>query len=216
MPPESEKVVALRRLLNERFPAALARPRRIVRTGVAQIDRLLGGGLLTGSLTEFVSGVPSGGSQLAIASLILATRAACQRIALIDAAGTFDLSGFDDDAMAHVVWVRCHTLAEAWRAADLAARDPNYSAVILDVRGFPLRELMRTRDAIWVRLQRAAEHTDVALAVQTESAIVPNAGARILFSHGLGDSTLTEDRATLTLEVIVELQRARIAREAAS
>lgn len=216
MPPESEKVVALRRLLDQRFPAARARARRIIPTRVSQIDALLGGGLLTGTITEFVSGVPSGGSQLAVASLILATRAACQRVALVDAAGTFDLSGFDDDAMSHVVWVRCHSLAEAWRAADLGARDPNYSAVILDVRGFPVRELLRTRDSIWIRLQRAAEHTDVALLVQTESAVVPNAGARIVFSHALGDGTLTTDRATVTMEVAVELQRARITREVAS
>jgi hypothetical protein len=216
MPPESDKVVALRRLLDERFPTAPRRVRRVLSTGVPQVDSLLRGGLITGTLTEFISVVPSGGNQLTISSILLATREARQRVALVDAAGTFDLEGFDDDALAHVVWVRCGSLSESWRAADLAARDPNYSVVVLDLRGFPLRQLMRTRDSIWVRLQRAAEQADTAIAVQTESAIVPNAGARILFAHALGDGSLMQPRAITLGTIPVELQRSRAVREAAS
>jgi hypothetical protein len=214
MPPESDKVVALRRLLDERFPVAPRRVRRVLSTGVAQVDSVLRGGLVTGTLTEFVSVVPSGGSQLTISSILLATREARQRVALVDAAGTFDLEGFDDDALAHVVWVRCGSLAESWRAADLAARDPNYSVVVLDLRGFPLRQLMRTRDSVWVRLQRAAEQADTAIAVQTESAVVPNASARILFANALADASLMQPRAITLGTIAVELQRSRAVREA--
>src|SRR2546425_921790 len=134
--PESAKVVALRRLLDERFPAVRPREQRVVPTGVPVLDRLLSGGLLTGTLTEFVSAVLSGGSQLSVGSLLLSTRLARQRVALVDAAGSFDPTGLDDDAVAHLVWVRCDSLADCWRAADLAARDPNYAVVVVDVRGF--------------------------------------------------------------------------------
>lgn len=215
MPPESDKVVALRRLLDERFPAAQRRSRRVVATGVAAVDTLLGGGLLTGTLTEFVSLVPSAGNQLTLGSLLVATRAARQRVAWVDAAGTFDLEGFDDDALAHLVWVRCGSLAESWRAADLAARDPNYRVVVLDLRGFPPRELLRTRDSIWVRLQRAAEQADTALAVQSDTPVVPNAGARLLFPHPLADDALLQPRADVLAALDVELHRLRLVRDAA-
>ena len=207
--PKSAKVVALRRLLDERFPAAHPREQRFVPTGVPALDRLLAGGLLTGTLTEFVSAVPSGGSQLSVGSLLLSTRLARQRVALVDAAGAFDPTGLDDDAVAHLVWVRCDSLAGCWRAADLAARDPNYAVVVVDVRGFPERELLRARDSIWVRLQRAAEQAETALAVQTTTAAVPNAARRIVFAQPLEGGSLLRPRAELIPMLGMELQRAR-------
>lgn len=207
---ESAKVVALRRLLDERFPAMRQRERRIVPTGVPVLDGLLAGGLLTGTLTEFVSAVPSGGSQLSVGSLLLSTRRARQRVALVDAAGSFDPTGLDDDAVAHLVWVRCDSLAGCWRAADLAARDPNYAVVVVDVRGYPERELLRTRDSVWVRLQRAAEQAETALAVQTTTALVPNATRRIVFAQPLEGGSLLRPWAELVPALGMELQRARM------
>lgn len=209
MPPESDKVVALRRLLDERFPAARRREQRLVPTGVPALDRALAGGLLTGTLTEFVSAVPSGGSQLSVGSLLLATRHARQRVALVDAADGFDPTGLDDDAVAHLVLVRCASLAECWRAADLAARDPNYAVVVLDVRGFPERELLRTRDTVWVRLQRAAEQAETALAIQTTTALVPNAARRVVFFQPLDPDSLVRPRIEIVRALAPELQRAR-------
>lgn len=207
--PESAKVVALRRLLDERFPTAHPREQRVVPTGVPVLDGLLAGGLLTGTLTEFVSAVPSGGSQLSVGSLLFSTRLARQRVALVDAAGSFDPTGLDDDAVAHLVWVRCDSLAGCWRATDLAVRDPNYAVVVVDVRGFPERELLRTRDSVWVRLQRAAEQAETALAVQTTTAVVPNAFRRIIFAQPLEGRSLLRPRAELVSALGMELQRAR-------
>lgn len=205
----SDKVVALRRLLDERFPAARRRDTRAIPTGVPAIDDALGGGLLTGTLTEFVSAVPSAGSQLSLGSVLLSTRLARQRIALVDAANAFDLETFDDDALAHIVWVRCASLHECWRAADLAARDPNYAIVAVDVRGFPERALLRTKDSIWVRLQRATEQAETALLVQTTTAIVPNAARRLVFNAPLAQGALTTSRASLVASLPIELQRQR-------
>ena len=209
MPMESDKVVALRRLLAARFPAARRRESRTIPTGVPALDRLLAGGLHTGTLTEFVSAVASGGSQSSLGSLLLTTRLARQRIAWIDAAGSFAVEDFDDDALAHLVWVRCQSLNESWRAADLAARDPNYAVVVIDVRGWPERALLRTRDAVWVRLQRAAEQAETAIAVQTTTPLVPNAARRVVFATPLTGDVFTQPRAALLSAIAVELQRGR-------
>lgn len=205
----SDKVVALRRLLDERFPAAHPRESRLIPTGVLAVDQLLAGGLVTGTLTEFVSAVPSGGSQLSVSSLLLSTRLARQRMALVDAAGAFDLTGLDDDAVAHLVWVRCATLSESWRAADLVARDPNYAVIVIDVRGFPERELLRTKDSVWVRLQRAAEHAETAIVVQTTTPLVPNAAMRLTFTEPLDGRTLKQPRLDVVASLAPTLQRAR-------
>lgn len=210
MPPESDKVVALRRLLDARFPTARRKVQRHVPTGVPSLDALLDGGLLTGTITELVSAVPSGGSQLALGCILLTARDARQRVALVDAVGSFDPTGLDDDAVAHLVLARCTTLAACWRAADLAARDPNYAVVILDTRGFPERELLRTKDSIWVRLQRAAEQAETALAVQTTTALVPNAAKRVVFATPLDCTALLTPRADLVAHLEIELQRTRV------
>ncbi len=199
----------MRRLLDERFPAAHPRESRLIPTGVLAVDQLLAGGLVTGTLTELVSDVPSGGSQLSVGSLLLSTRLARQRVALVDAAGAFDLTGLDDDAVAHLVWVRCATLSEAWRAADLVARDPNYAVIVIDVRGFPERELLRTKDSVWVRLQRAAEHAETAIVVQTTTPLVPNAAMRLTFTQPLDGRTLTQSRLDVLASLAPTLQRVR-------
>ncbi len=211
----SEKIVALRSLIDARFPAAHRGARRVVPTGIPRIDELLHGGLATGSLTELVSAVPSGGSQLTLGGILLSTRLSRQRVAVVDAANAFDASGFDDDTLAHLVWVRCGSLAECWRCADVLARDPNFAVVSVDVRGFAPRELLRTRDSIWVRLQRAAEHADTALTVQSDTAVVPNAGARLIFNRPLADDALIAPRALLAGAITAELQRVRAFRVAA-
>jgi hypothetical protein len=90
------------------------------------------------------------------------------------------------------------------------ARDPNYAVVVIDVRGFSERELLRTRDSIWVRLQRAAEQAETALLVQTTTALVPNAARRIVFSQPLEPSALLQPWSELLPSLGMELQRARV------
>lgn len=210
MSSSSDKVLALRRLLDERFPVAAPRETRLISTGVPQLDGLLDGGLCTGTLTEFVSSEPSAGSQLSLGSILLSTRLSRKRMALVDAANAFDVETFDDDLLAHVVWIRAGKLADCWRAADLATRDPNYAVVAIDVRGFPERELLRTKDGVWVRLQRAAEQAETALVIQTTTPLVPNAARRITFVNALASDSLVQLRADLIENLAPELQRVRI------
>lgn len=212
----SEKLIALRSIIDARFPTARPVARRVVPTGIPRVDELLHGGLATGTLTELVSAVPSGGSQLTLGGILVSTRESQQRVAVVDAARAFDPAGFDDDALAHLLCVRCATLAECWRCADVLARDPNFAVVAIDVRGFAARELLRTRDSIWVRLQRAAEHADTALTIQSDTAIVPNAGARLVFNETLPDDALVSPRSNLAAQIAGELQRSRAFRAIAS
>jgi RecA/RadA recombinase len=205
----SDKVVALRRLLDERHPCARPKPARLIPTGVAGLDDILGGGLRTGVLTELVSAAVSTGSQTALSSLLATTRQAGKRIALVDAADAFDPEGLDDDAVAHVVWVRCATLDKCWRVADLVARDPNYAVTVIDLRGRSLRELMRTKDSVWTRLQRAAEQAETAVLIQSDSALVPNAAFRVAFTAGLRPETLTLPRRAIVEALAPALQRRR-------
>ena len=106
--------------------------------------------------------------------------------------------------------MRCASLTETWRAADLVVRDPNYTVVVIDVRGFPVRELLRTKDTVWMRLQRAAESAETAVAVQTETAIVPNAARRVVFAQPLDGFTLTQPRTEVIASLAPDLQRARV------
>lgn len=205
----SERVVALRRLIDERYPAARPRTARQIATGVPALDLLLGGGLRTGTLTEFISSAASTGSQTSLGALLAVTRASRQRIALIDAAGAFDIEGFDDDLIAHLVWVQCTSLSECWRAADLVARDPNYAAVVIDVRGQPVRELMRTKDSVWIRLQRAAEQAETTILIQSDTAIVPNATVRVAFIAPLPTDAHLAPRHDIVRRIAPEVQRVR-------
>lgn len=205
----SDKVVALRRLLDERHPVARPKSARLIPYGVPVLDEILGGGLRTGVLTEFVSERASTGNQSALGSLLVTTRHKGQRVALVDAAGAFDIEGLNDEVIAHVVWVRCATLGECWRAADLVARDPNYAVTVIDVRGRPLREVARTRDSIWTRLQRAAEQAETAVLIQSDSAIVPNAAFRVVFSESLKPESLTLPRRELMHILSAKLHRRR-------
>jgi hypothetical protein len=141
--------------------------------------------------------------------LLTGTRISRQRVALIDAAGAFDIEGFDDDLIAHLVWVQCATLSECWRAADLVARDPNYAAVVIDVRGQPVRELMRTKDSVWIRLQRAAEQAETSILIQSDTAIVPNATVRVAFMAPLPANAHLAPRQDIIRGITPEVQRIR-------
>ena len=87
----------LRRLLADRFPTSPTRDGRVLASGIAAADDALGGGFGTGTFTEIVSSGPSCGGQLLTAALVETTRAAGQRLALLDAADAFALDALGDE-----------------------------------------------------------------------------------------------------------------------
>src|SRR5580692_11608467 len=127
VPAPSQTVSDLRSLLAARFPERSRRPHGGVPASVRAIDDALGGGLPAGRLTELVSPVPSGGGQTVLASLLAATQAARQRIALIDGSDAFAPGAVPADMLRHLVWVRCRAPGEtcaAARSAPFAGRRP--------------------------------------------------------------------------------------------
>lgn len=212
MLPASEKLASLRHLLDERFPSVPRHAGRVLATEIPALDQARGG-LPLGAVTELVCSQPSGGGQLALAHLLALTRTQRLRVALIDAANSFDPGSLPADDLVHLLWVRCSTVTAAMQAADLLARDANLGFVFLDLRYASAAELRRIPGAHWYRLQRAAEPADLALLVLTPRACVPSAEVRFLLDRSQVFSSFGEERPALTpaLHATVDRQRRSLA-----
>jgi len=207
VPALPQTVSALRSLLSARFPERNRRPCGGVAASVPPFDEALGGGLPAGRLTELVSAVPSGGGQTVVASLLAATQAARQRIALVDGADGFAPGALPDDVLRHLVWVRCREPAQAFAVADILVRDGNYAAVVLDLRGCAERALRRTPSSLWHRLQRAAEASSVAVLVQTTFPLVPAVPWRLVLDTSLSLADAGEPREAVATRLAVRTER---------
>ena len=181
-----------------------------VPTGVRGVDDALGGGLPAGRLTELVSEAPSSGGQLVLARLLITTRAARQRIALIDGADGFAPEAMPADALRHLVWVRARSLSEALAAADVLVRDGNYAAVVIDLRGIAERVLRRTPATEWHRLHRAAESRPAAVLVQTVFPLVPAVPWRLALRVPQDLTRRGKPQGQLAAELKVETVRGHV------
>jgi hypothetical protein len=197
-------LAALRSLVAARFPTTVRKQGDGVPTGVAAIDAALGGGLPAGRLTELVSTGAGSGGQLVLARLLATTRAARQRVALVDAADAFAPETVPADALRHLVWVRARTLAEALTAADILVRDGNYAVLVLDLRGVAERSLRRTPAGAWHRLHRAAESRPAAVLVQTAFPLIPVVPWRLVLKNSPGLAARRQAQARLVAELAVE------------
>ncbi len=206
------KLAALRHLLAERFPSVsrTAGPVRALATGIPAVDEILGG-LPLSAVSEFVCAAPSCGSHLLLGQLLAATRATRNRVALVDAGDTFDPASFAEDSLAHLLWVRCRTTAEALQAVDLLSRDANLGLVVLDLRRASEADLRRIPATQWYRLQRAVEPTDLALVVETPRATVASAQLRLVLNTSASPSCLDAERHELAIHLAPTLQRQRLA-----
>jgi hypothetical protein len=211
MPEDADTLAALRRLLAGRFPPPARKSAGIVRTGAAAVDDALGGGLPAGLLTELVSAGPSTGGQLVLARLLETTRAARQRVALIDGADGFAPDSVSPDALRHLVWVRCRDLERAFAAADLLVRDGNYAALVLDLRGLGERALRRHPASAWFRLHRAAEGGSAAMLVQTAFPLIPSVRWRLVLRAPQPLEALRLPREEIAERISVEVDRGRAA-----
>ncbi|OHE89360.1 MAG: hypothetical protein A3G75_10880 [Verrucomicrobia bacterium RIFCSPLOWO2_12_FULL_64_8] len=202
----SVTIADLRQLLAARFPEKTEKPAGLVPTGVRAIDEALGGGLPAGRLTELVAAAPGCGGQLVLAQLLATTRAARQRVALIDGADAFAPEAVSPDTLRHLVWVRCRTLDQTLGVADLLVRDGNYAAVVLDLCGCPERALRRTPATLWHRLHRAAESGGAVL-VKAPRPLVPAVPWRLVLAKPLGPAAHRRPQQTLADRIVVEVAR---------
>jgi hypothetical protein len=205
-----EKLASLRHLLAGRFPSGAPRPAgTTLASGVPQLDAETGG-LPLGALTEIACPAPSCGSHLLLGQLLASTRLSRARVALVDATDGFDPGSFAEDLLAHLVWVRCSSAAQALGATDLLVRDANLGLVVVDLRHVPAAELNRIPTAHWYRLQRAVEPAPLAGLVITPLACVPSARLRLELASRLEATAFDQERAGLAAALVPVVRRQRL------
>jgi hypothetical protein len=135
-------------------------------TGLAPLDRLLGGGFAEGRVGEIAGPASSGRTALALGLLAAAT-AREETVAVVDAADAFDpasAAGAGVD-LGRTLWVRASALSEGLRASEILLRAGGFALVTLDLA----RRLERApAPHHWLRLVRAAAATRTTLVVLSD------------------------------------------------
>lgn len=161
-------IVQLREDLKQRFdiaPGIRPTDRTLLPTGIDAIDRLAGGGIVRGNLTEICGPESSGRTALAVSILSQATRRG-ECCAWVDAAGAFDpASAFNMGAdLELLLWVNCGGSTEnALKSCDLLIQAGGFGLVVLDLADTAETEARRISLASWFRLRHAAERSSAAL-----------------------------------------------------
>lgn len=214
----AEKVIQLRQLLAERFPAAHAlRPRGgdALATHLPRLDAI---GLPKGELTELVSERASAGVATLLAALIESARRAPHHVALVDGRDGFDPGAISAAAGRNLLWVRCRNALEATQAVDLLLRDGNLPFVILDLRANPVAEVRRLGSPVWYRLQTLGRHSSITCLVLTPAKVVSSARLRITVErqHTLADLDCRQDQVIAGMSFQVTRRRESVGDESAS
>ena len=205
--PKPTTIAELRSLVAAWTPPPVSRGGGVVATGIGGIDAALGGGLPGGSVTELVSEGPSVGGDLVVAALLASTRAARQRVALVDAADCFTPGNYRADLLRHLVWVRAHSLPQALQCADVLVRDGNYATLVMDLRGIPTRAARQQPSSVWHRLRLTAESNPCAVVVLSTGNLIPAVPWRILLRVSATLSELRRTRAERAQALNVEVVR---------
>ena len=174
-----EQVLQSRKLDHTIDHAALRLPRRVLPTGVAEVDVRLRGGWPYGEVSELVGPRSSGRTSLLVASLVAATRAGGVA-GLVDTLDRFDpataaQAGLD---LARVLWIRGPSIStagpqapgpgpqasgrgakdaldravlNALRAFDLLIRAGGFALAVLDAADVPARTMRRLPMTTWLR-----------------------------------------------------------------
>ena len=154
--------VQIEHALERRFPAALTPLPHSIRetapTGIAEVDRLLDGGLPVGAISEVAGPESSGRTSLALSFVAGRTREGLV-CAWVDAGDAFDPEAAASSGvqLRQLLWVRCRE-----DAAQKRSRTPENS---LDQRARPGAR-------IWTRLDQALRATDLLLQAGGFAAIV--------------------------------------------
>ncbi len=133
-------------------------------SGIAGLDRLLGGGFPCGRVSQIAGPLGSGRTSLALSLLARSLREG-GLAAWVDAADAFDPASAVEAgaALPRVLWVRAPGATEAFRSAERLLETRGLVLVLLDLSlpGAP----PRAAPAAWPRLARAAQASGTALVV---------------------------------------------------
>jgi recombination protein RecA len=195
MPSASALRLQIEHSLERRFPAALSPVARTIRetasTGIAEIDRLLDGGLPVGAISEITGPTSSGRTSLALA--FLAGRTQEERVcAWVDASDAFDSESAAANGveLRRLLWVRCQSpgagdkpwarLDQALRATDLLLQAGGFAALVLDLGSIAPEHGARIPLATWFRFRQAADRTRCCLLVLAEEPLAQSSAAVVL------------------------------------
>jgi RecA/RadA recombinase len=173
-------------------------------TGIAGVDRLLGGGFPRGQLSEIAGAVCSGRTSVALALLARTTRAG-ELAAVVDGADAFDPASAEAAGarLERVLWVRARELREALRSSERLLEARGIDLVLLDLRDAPnaasLARLSRaaaaTRTALVLLSQQRAAGTAAALALELRRTDVHFSGTPDLLEGLESEAALIRQRA---------------------
>ncbi|NOZ86488.1 MAG: hypothetical protein GXP49_09475 [Deltaproteobacteria bacterium] len=141
-----------------------------LKLGLPELDRILGGGIPRGMITELYGPAGSGRTSIALTATA-AAQAAGEFVAWVDAFDAFSPraaqeAGVDPKTL---LWVRHASMCQVLRATSLVLDTAGFSLAILDLlppaheSGFKKKAAILQRPSTWLRLKRAAERSRAAL-----------------------------------------------------
>lgn len=155
------------------------RRRGALPTGLAALDRLLGGGLPRGRLVELV-GRPGCGRFATVVATLAAATAAGRAAALVDLGDHLDPESLAaaGAVLERLLWLRPRTTKQALAAAEMVL-DGGFPLLVVDL-GLPPVAGGRGPEAGWVRLARAARSHGAALLVSSPYRVSGTAAHTVL------------------------------------
>lgn len=207
----SDKIIQLRQILAERFPQTFAEAADSFPTGLPAIDKTIGGGLPKSAITELSSPNVSAGSALFVHVLLRSAHRAGFFLALVDGRDSFDPQTAGNEALRHLLWVRCSEASQAVQAADFLLRDGNFPLVVLDLMLNATEELRKIPQTHWYRLQRLVEATPAAFLVLTRQSLISSAQLKMSLRNAWRLEDL--DEPDLTSRLQMEVRRVQGSRQ---
>jgi len=136
-----------------------------VLTGIPEIDALAGG-FPRGALTE-ICGPPCSGRTTVLLSALASRTAEAEVCALIDARDSFDPRSAEAAGveLQQLLWVRCRSLDQSLRAADLVIQGGGFGFIALDLSDVAPKTVRHVPLNAWFRFRRAVEDTSTVLLV---------------------------------------------------
>jgi len=161
--PVLEKIAALELPGKVWVGSAPREPVRLLASGVAGLDTLLGGGVPRGELSE-ITGAPSSGRTGLVLTLVAAATRGDEVAAVIDLPDALYPPALESAAarLDRILWVRPPSLPTALKGAELILDAGGFGVVVLDLDGVATSRLPHH---VWPRLRRVARRSGAALLV---------------------------------------------------
>ena len=179
-------------------PCAIPERRvEIVSTGISELDALVGG-FPRGALTEIVGPAGSGRTSLLFSALGARTSHA-EACALVDGSDAFDPQSADAAGieLKRLLWVRCRTIEQSFRATDFLLAAGGFGFIALDLGDTPGELVHRVPLDTWFRFRRAVEGTPTILFVLEQEPHAKTCASLVLQVETTGSRwNVTRDAAT--------------------